>query len=234
MKRGMLLSCLRTTRLLGSLAIRWKEPTHMSTISSMYTPSYISEKRVKPRLRQGTCRPFTEYICRPTTYYQTHKCAPPPPWKHAWMTYNESSGGTRHGPSSRLLVSSVEKLPNFGNNSTGAKNGVVLIAKSKVTNQTYMHKRIGKSAEGEREREREREAHQEGTSWVASGIAAGGSQQWEECHSAGARRFATFQHLGGDWWCASGCRQQHQWSPHDLQRLWWHEEEPNYKTINKH
>ena len=40
-KRGMLLSCLRTTRLLGSLAIRWKEPTHMSTISSMYTPSYM-------------------------------------------------------------------------------------------------------------------------------------------------------------------------------------------------
>ena len=52
------------------------------------------------------------------------------------LTYNESSGGTRHGPSTRLLVSSVEKLPDFGNDSTGTKNCMVLVAKSKVTDQT--------------------------------------------------------------------------------------------------
>lgn len=85
MKSGMLFSCLRRARLLGSLAIRWNEPTHMSTISSMYTPSYITEttgkkittsfknsstiQNIDPLpyarrvlLRVVICRPFTTWI----------------------------------------------------------------------------------------------------------------------------------------------------------------------------
>ena len=57
-------------------------------------------------------------------------------WALSCVTYNESSWGTRHGPSTRLLMSAIEKLPDLGNNSTGTKNSMVLIAKSKVTNQT--------------------------------------------------------------------------------------------------
>ena len=36
----------------------------------------------------------------------------------------------------RLLVSAVEVLPQFGNDSTGAKDRVVFIAEGKVANQT--------------------------------------------------------------------------------------------------
>lgn len=146
MKSGMLFSCLRRARLLGSLAIRWKEPTHMSTISSMYTPSYIIETTGKKLLHHSRIhqlckyRPFTismahSIMCSVlSTLYHIHKNVHR--WALSCVTYNESSWGTRHSPSTRLLVSAIEKLPDLGNNSTGTKNSMVLIAKSKVTNQT--------------------------------------------------------------------------------------------------
>ena len=51
------------------------------------------------------------------------------------ITYNYHWWGTRHVPTTGLLVGTVQQLPYLGNDSTRTEDSVVLIAECQVANQ---------------------------------------------------------------------------------------------------